>query len=86
MVKALIPEAAAMMTVREVAQRLRCAVSTVYQLIEVGKLGAFHIGRNRGAIRVSEEQLSEYLESSKSVPDAASVRKPPRSKLKHIKL
>jgi len=75
-----------MMKVREVAQRLCCAVSTVYQLIDTGKLGAFHIGRSGGAIRVSEEQLREYLESSRTVPNVPATRKPPRPKLKHIKL
>lgn len=74
-----------MMTVREVAERLRCAASTVYQLVDSGKLGAFHIGPNGGTIRVSEEQLQQYLEECRALPKQ-SVHKPPRPKLKHIEI
>lgn len=57
-----------MLTVPEVAERLRVAVSTVYALVESGKLGAFRIGPNDGAIRVSEEQLQVYLDACRSLP------------------
>jgi excisionase family DNA binding protein len=57
-----------MMTVPEVAERLRVAVSTVYALVNAGKLAAFHIGANDGAIRVSEEQLQAYLDACCSLP------------------
>ena len=52
-----------MMTVPEVALRLRIAVSTVYALVEAGKLGAFRIGPHEGAIRVSNDQLQTYLDA-----------------------
>lgn len=57
-----------MLTVPEIAERLRVAVSTVYALVETGKLEAFRIGPNDGAIRVSEEQLREYLDGCRSLP------------------
>lgn len=57
-----------MLTVPEIAERLRVAVSTVYALVEAGKLGAFRIGPNDGAIRVSEEQLEAYLNTCRSLP------------------
>lgn len=57
-----------MFTVPEIAERLRIAVSTVYALVESGRLGAFRIGPNDGAIRVSEAQLQEYLDSCRSNP------------------
>lgn len=57
-----------MLTVPEVAERLRVAASTVYALVEGGKLGAFRVGPNDGAIRVSEEQLTQYLETCRSLP------------------
>lgn len=57
-----------MLTVPEVAERLRVAVSTVYALVEAGKLGAFRIGPNDGAIRVSEQQLEAYLNACRSFP------------------
>ncbi|MBI1313268.1 helix-turn-helix domain-containing protein [bacterium] len=59
-----------MMTIHEVAERLRVAISTVYALVESGKLGAFRIGPNEGAIRVSEQQLETYLESCRSLPQS----------------
>ncbi len=59
-----------MLTVPEVAERLRVAVSTVYALVENGKLGAFHIGPNDGAIRVSELQLQAYLDACCSHPQS----------------
>ena len=60
-----------MLRVSEVAVRLRVAVSTVYALIETGKLQAFHIGPHDGAIRVSEEQFQMYLEACRSIPHSA---------------
>lgn len=57
-----------MMTVLEVATRLRIAVSTVYALVESGKLGAFRIGPHDGAIRVSDDQLQTYLDACCSLP------------------
>jgi excisionase family DNA binding protein len=62
-----------MLTVPEVAERLRVAVSTVYALVESGKLGAFRIGPNDGAIRVSEEQLQAYLDACRSLPHSVTA-------------
>jgi excisionase family DNA binding protein len=55
-----------MMTVREARKRLRCGCSTVYQLVESGKLQACHIGPNGGASRISETDLHAYLDSCRS--------------------
>ena len=57
-----------MLTVPEVAERLRVAVSTVYSLVETGKLQAYRVGAHDGAIRVSEEQFQTYLEACRSLP------------------
>ena len=62
-----------MLTVPEVAERLRVAVSTVYALVETGKLGAHHIGPNDGAIRVSEEQFQAYLDACRSLPHSVDM-------------
>ena len=59
-----------MMTIREVAEKLRCSLSTVYELVEGGSLEAFRIGPNRGTIRVTEEQLKTYLDGSRSLPQS----------------
>jgi excisionase family DNA binding protein len=47
--------------VREVAARLEISPSLVYQLIDAGKLRCSRHGLGRGVIRVSEEQLANYL-------------------------
>ena len=62
-----------MLTVPEVAERLRVAVSTVYALVEAGKLEAFRIGPNDGAIRISEEQFQAYLCTCRSLPPSEHV-------------
>lgn len=65
-----------MLTVPEIAERLRVAVSTVYALVELGKLQAFRIGPNDGAIRVSEEQLETYLNTCRSLPHSEPADSP----------
>jgi excisionase family DNA binding protein len=71
-----------MLKVAQVAERLNCSVTTVYQLIQSGKL-AHH--RCPG-IRVSEEQLCAYLEKTRREGEPAAPRKTPDShhRLKHI--
>ena len=74
-----------MMKVADIAKRLNCAPSTVYELVESGQLPAYRIGLRRGGIRVTEEQLQEYLQACESRAAAAQPR-PPRTRLKHLKL
>ena len=50
-----------LMTVKEVAHRLRVSASLVYQLLDSGKLGCHRIGKGRGAIRIRPEDVDEYL-------------------------
>ena len=50
-----------LMTVKEVARRLRVSASLVYQLIDSGRLGCHRIGNGRGAIRIRREDMDEYL-------------------------
>ena len=52
------------LTVSEVAERLNVSVATVYNLVEQSRLAHHRIGVGRGAVRVSEEQLRAYLEST----------------------
>ncbi len=52
-----------MLTVRDVSNRLGMSISFVYQELRSGKLEHYQLGKAYGAIRVSEEQLSCYLES-----------------------
>ena len=74
-----------MMKVQEVAKRLNCSVSTVYELVEAGKLAAYRIGLRRGSIRVTEEQIEAYLASCQSTPLEPKPSSP-RIKLKHLRV
>lgn len=73
-----------MLKVSQVAKLLNCSVSTTYQLIETGKLGHHRCP----GVRVSEEQLQAYLESTRRDPQERVVakRRPAQTTLKHIKL
>lgn len=65
----------ALFLVSEIAARLRCSLSNVYNLIAAGKLRCYRVGRGRGAIRVSERHIQEYLDSSEG--DQIEVEKYP---------
>lgn len=74
-----------MLTVKEVAQKLRVSAASIYSLIESGKMGCHRIGMGRGTIRVSEDDLSAFLltcrEATESTP-----KLPPKRKLRHLDL
>jgi excisionase family DNA binding protein len=69
----------------EVADVLNVSRSLVYQLIESGKLACHRIGTGRGAIRVSEHDLADFLIETRSVR-VEEAQRPPRRKLKHLKI
>ena len=71
--------------VRDTAERLNVSESCVYQLVEAGKLACHRIGIGRGAIRISEEDIRQYLESCR-YEKHEKPRRTPRPKLKHLKL
>jgi excisionase family DNA binding protein len=55
-----------MLTVVEVAVRLRISRTCVYQLVDSRRLGSHRIGVGRGTIRISEEDLAAYVEIAAS--------------------
>lgn len=55
-----------LLRVSEVATRLNLSLSTVYQLIETGRLPSHNVGMRKG-IRVSEAALLAYVEECRSV-------------------
>ena len=57
-----------LMTVKEVARRLRVSASLVYQLVDSGKLGCHRIGNGRGAIRICPEDVTNYLQACREDP------------------
>jgi len=64
-------------TAQEIADRLKIKKTTVYELIKRGELASSKIGKQ---LRVSEEQLEQYLNSASgaSVPE---THQPPESSL-----
>ena len=73
-----------MLRVKQVAERLNLSESKIYELLERGELPHHRFG---GAIRVSEEQIAEYLERTKrerQEPEPRSHSSLPV--LKHIRL
>jgi excisionase family DNA binding protein len=54
--------------VNELAERLRVSSSTIYNLVEEGRIACYRIGKGRGSIRFSEEQVEAFLQSSRVEP------------------
>ena len=78
-----------MLTVRDVAMKLNVCESSVYGLIESGRLACHRIANGRGVIRVHEDDLETYLASCRVNTTKESGEKPvriPRRNLRHIKL
>ena len=59
---------------KEVAERLRIHESSVYRMVEDGRIGSYRI--NRATIRISEDDLNEYLEGGRRLPAEKRTRKP----------
>jgi excisionase family DNA binding protein len=73
-----------MLTIKEVAARLRLSLSKTYVLLNSGKLGYYQFD---GAKRVSEEQLAAYLDATKREQQVVPPeRTSPRTRLRHLKL
>jgi excisionase family DNA binding protein len=51
--------------VKEVAERLGVSPSTVYSLVEGGRIACHRIGLGRGSIRFTEAQVEEFLQTCK---------------------
>ncbi len=73
-----------MLKVADVAKRLNCSIATVYQLVESKRLSHYRCP----GIRVSEEQLVEFLEATRRGPKVSCqpTLQSSRVPLKHIKL
>lgn len=57
-----------MFRVKAVAGILDVHISTVYRLIESKHLGSVRIGFGKGAIRIPEQALNDYLKSLGMAP------------------
>ncbi len=76
-----------LLTIRDVAERLKLSPSAVYQLVETGSLAHHRVGNGRGTIRVSEADLLAYLTQCwQGVAEKPALTRAPRTKLKHLRL
>jgi excisionase family DNA binding protein len=62
-----------------VAERLNVSRPTVYRLISAGVIPALRIGESRGALRVDEAELLEWLYRDSGGPAASHRRIPERA-------
>lgn len=73
-----------LLKVSDVAKRLSLSQSMVYELVERRRISHHKIG---GAIRISEDQLREFLEKTRREPEAPRERKSgPRPRLRHVRI
>lgn len=79
-----------MLTVKQVAEQLNLTAQLIYQLIQSGKLPVHRFGNGRGTIRISQEDLNQFIDSCRQVAsprDVPRVTRPSRQPpLKHIRL
>lgn len=54
----------ALLTVKQVAERLNVAVGTVYALCAAGKLEHVRVGAGRGTLRIEEEALQRFVQGA----------------------
>ncbi len=57
-----------MIKVDDLAKLWNVSASTIYNLVESGKLACYRIGTGRGAIRFTDEQIAAFLVSCKVTP------------------
>lgn len=73
-----------MWNVRSASEFLQVSPATIYALCAAGQLRHVRIGLRRGAIRIPEEALTEYLERRSMKAPKPLAPKPPPVKLKHL--
>lgn len=74
-----------MLKISEVAERLNLSPSKVYEIISSGKL---IVHKFDGSLRVSEEDLGQYIQACRSGRQSEEPQKQsptPRPRLKHIR-
>jgi excisionase family DNA binding protein len=74
-----------MLKVSDVSRRLNVSPGCVYELVARGRLPCHRIGLGRGAIRVREEDLNEFLAATRMARGEEAPRLP-RPRLKHIRI
>jgi excisionase family DNA binding protein len=74
------------MRVKDVAERIEVSTRTVYDLIAARKPRCHRIGMGRGTIRVTEEQLADFLAGAETRPPAPlAAARPKLVKSRHFR-
>jgi excisionase family DNA binding protein len=73
-----------MVRVREAARFLDVSPSLVYALVADGRLRHYRIGKGRGAIRIPEEAIAEFLRCVEVAPKPAPVDS--KKAFRHVRL
>jgi excisionase family DNA binding protein len=74
-----------LMTVKEAAAHLGCSTKNVYALIQQGLLPVIQIGIAKG-YRIHSDDLAAFLRERRIQIETAKHIKPPRPRLRHIRL
>ena len=74
-----------MLTVKEVAEKLGVSPTTVYGLCQRRKLRHARVGLVRGAVRIDEKDLEEYLKGATISPERIQPS-PSRERFKHLRV
>jgi excisionase family DNA binding protein len=79
----MLPIEDRLLTVRELADRLRVSLATAYAMVSNVEIVSLKI---RGAIRIRESDLADYLDGARRQAACVEPAKPVRLQLKHLKL
>jgi excisionase family DNA binding protein len=74
-----------LLRVREAAGKLDLSASTIYDLIQKGALPCHRVGPKGGAIRISAEDLENYLRQCRREANREQWTPARRVKLKHLR-
>jgi excisionase family DNA binding protein len=74
------------LTIREVAERMRVSASLVYRIVRSGALPCVRIGLGQGRLRILSEDLDDYLSKHRETGDGAPHDAPPSVRLKHLRV
>lgn len=79
-----------LLTVTDVADRLRLSVALIYSMVNAGTLPALRVGNGRGSIRFREQDVLDYLTDCsvigkrKQQPAQRHRKRVKQSQLKHL--
>ena len=66
----------AILTVKEAAVRLRCGLSTIYELFAAGSLQGFRLRQGRGGIRIYANSVDQLMRrNANAAPEPVPERK-----------